>query len=52
MIDNNFDQLWISETRIHWTYLPDNDRIPQRLLGRFMSNKIDSISACNKNYIL
>ena len=47
MNDNKFDHIGLADTRSNYTYLPEEDRIPQRFLGHFMSQKLDSMTVLN-----
>ena len=49
MLVMKFDHIGLAETSRHWTYLQEEYRITQRLRGQFMSQQIESITACNKN---
>ena len=49
MLVMKFYHIGIAETSRHWTYLQEEDRITQRLRGHFMSQQIESITACNKH---
>ena len=44
-----FDQIGLSETSRHWTYLQDENIVPQIIHGHFMRHKLDTISAWNKH---
>ena len=41
MIDKKFDQLGLTETGRNWTSIPDNEKIPHRFCGHFMTQKLD-----------
>ena len=49
ILDMKFDHIKLSETSRHWTYLQEEDTIPQRFQGNFMSQKLDPITACNQH---
>ena len=52
MTDLQMDHLGLAEIGCNWPSLQEDDRIPQRFRGQFMSHKIDSTVAKNKNYLL
>ena len=49
MSDMKFDHIGIAETSRHWPSLQEEYRIPQRFRVHFMSQQIDSITACNQH---
>ena len=49
MFDLKFDHIVLSETSIHWSFLKEEDRIPQIFRGCFMSHQLDSNTICNEH---
>ena len=47
MDDNFFDHIGLADTGRHWPSLPEDDRIPQRFRGYFMSQQLDTTTAYN-----
>ena len=47
MSDMDFDHIGLEETSRYCPSLQYEDRTPQRFRGHFMSQKLDSITACN-----
>ena len=47
MNDKKFDHTRLSDTVRHWPSLPEDDRIPQRFRGHFMSHKLDATTVYN-----
>ena len=45
MNNKNFDHVGHSDIRRHWTSLPDDNRIPQRFRGKFMSQQLETMTA-------
>ena len=52
MIDKKFDHISLTDTRRHWTSLPEDYAVPQRFHGHFMSLQLDSTTAYNINDFL
>ena len=44
-----FDHIELAETSRHRPSLQEEDIIPQRFRGNFISQQLDSITACNQN---
>ena len=49
MSDMKFDHLGLADTSRHRPSLQEEDIIPQRFRGNFISQQLDSITACNQN---
>ena len=49
MNDMKFDHIGLAETSIHWPYLREEYRIPQRFRVNFMIHQLDLNKACNEH---
>ena len=49
MSDIKFDHIGLVETRRRYPSLQEDTRIPPRFQGHFMSQQIDSITACHQH---
>ena len=52
MTDLQMDHICLAETGRHWPSLKEDDRIPHRFRGHFMSHRLDSTVAYNKHDLL
>ena len=52
MTDLQMDHIGLAETGRHWPSLKEDDRIPHRFRGHFMSHRLDSTVAYNKHDLL
>ena len=48
MLEKVFEYIGLADTGQHWPSLPDEDKIPQRFKGHFISQLFDSTNSYNR----